>query len=74
MDIREGFVGVFLVLGFVIFIVGFLTGMLAIALIPVELDFTTLGYMVFIWGFMMGMITIALLLVIVKLTGQTRSS
>jgi len=68
MDVKEGFIGGFLILGFVVFIVGFLTGMLAIALIPVKPDFTALGFMVFTFGFITGMVTIALLLVIVKLT------
>jgi len=71
MDVKEGFIGGFLILGFVVFIVGFLTGMLAIALIPVRPDFTALGFMVFTFGFITGMVTIALLLVIVKLTRKS---
>ncbi|MDH5754016.1 MAG: hypothetical protein OEY95_02235 [Candidatus Bathyarchaeota archaeon] len=71
---EEGFIGGFLVLGFVIFIVGFLTGMLAIAFIPVKADLTTLSFMVFIFGFITGMVTVALLLVIVKLRELTSKS
>jgi len=71
---EEGFIGGFLVLGFVIFIVGFLAGMVAIAFIPVNADFTMLAFMVFIFGFITGMVTVALLLVIVKLRELTRKS
>jgi len=74
MSVKEGFIGGFLVLGFVIFIVGFLTGILAVALIPVKPDFTTLGFMVFIFGFITGMVTVSLVLVIVKLTELTKKS
>ena len=71
---EEGFIGGFLVLGFVIFIVGFLAGMMAIAFIPVNTESTTLAFMVFIFGFITGMVTVALLLVIVKLRELTRRS
>jgi hypothetical protein len=72
MNLKESFLGGFLVLEFVIFIVGFLTGMLTIAFIPVKPDFTVLALMVFIFGFLTGMLTIALALVIVKLRELTR--
>jgi len=71
---EEGFIGGFLVLGFVIFIVGFLTGMLAIAFIPVKPDSTTLALMVYVFGFITGMITIALMLVILKLRESIKKS
>lgn len=71
---EERFIGGFLVLSFVIFIVGFLTGMLAVAFIPVTSDFTALAFMVFIFGFITGMVTIALLLVILKTRELTRES
>jgi len=74
MQIEKGFVGGFFVLGFAIFIVGFLTGMLAIALIPVKPEFTTLGFMIFVLGLITGMVTIALMLVIVQLSRLTKSS
>jgi hypothetical protein len=68
MDVKkEGFASSLLVLGFSIFIIGFLTGMIAIAFIPVKPDVATLTLMVFIFGFLTGMITIALILVILKL-------
>ncbi len=74
MDVKEGFIGGFLVLVFIIFIIGFLTGMLAIALMPVKPDSTTQGFMVFILGFITGMATIALVLVTTKLTQLTKVS
>jgi hypothetical protein len=58
---ERGFIGGFLVLGFAIFITGFLTGMLAIALIPVKPDFTVLEFMLLVLGFVTGMVTIALI-------------
>jgi hypothetical protein len=64
---EEGFIGGFLVLGFVIFIVGFLTGMVAIAFIPVNAESITLAFMVFMFGFITGMVTLTLLLVIIRL-------
>jgi hypothetical protein len=64
---EEGFVGGFLVLGFAIFIVGFLAGMVAVGFIPVSGESTTLALMVFMLGFITGMITVTLLLVIIKL-------
>ena len=69
---EEGFLGGFLVLGFVIFIVSFLSGMLAIAFVPVNQDFGILAAVVLIFGFMAGVLTIALLLIIVKLRQLAR--
>jgi len=74
MPAEQGFIGGFLVLGFVIFIGGFLTGMLAIALIPVKSDITLLGLMIFTLGFITGLLTIALLLVIVRKTKSSEKS
>jgi len=75
MDLKkEGFIGGFLLLGFVIFMVGFLAGMVAISFIPVNAESTTLAFIVFIFGFITGMVTVALLLVIVKLRELTRHS
>ena len=71
---KEGFLGGFLVLAFVIFIVGFLTGTVAIEFIPINGDFTTLSFIVFILGFITGMVTIALSLFIVKLRELTKKT
>jgi hypothetical protein len=59
--------GGFLILGFAIFIVGFLAGMVVVSFIPVNAESTALALMVFVFGFMAGMVTVAILLVIVKL-------
>jgi hypothetical protein len=68
MDLEKGFLGGFLVLGFVLFVVGFLTGMLALSLLRVALDFSTTGIMIFVLGFIAGMVTIALVSVMLKLS------
>jgi hypothetical protein len=52
----------FLVLGFAIFIVGFLAGFLAIGLVPLEMDFVAL-FTVFSLGYVAGALTVALVLV-----------
>lgn len=74
MNVKEGFTSGFLVLGFVVFIVGFLAGALAIALSSLNFDSTALGFMVFMFGFITGMATIALVIVIVKLGRLERES
>jgi membrane protein implicated in regulation of membrane protease activity len=60
MDLEKGFLGAFLVLGFALFIAGFLTGMLAFAVLKVSSDLTTLGIMVFLLGFVVGIMTTTL--------------
>jgi hypothetical protein len=70
---EEGFLGGFIVLGFVIFIVGFLAGLVA-AFITVSTESTTLAFLVFVFGFITGMVTVAITLVIVKLRELTRHS
>jgi uncharacterized membrane protein len=54
MNLEKGFLGGFLVLGFALFIAGFLTGMLAFAAVQVSSDLTTLGIIVFLLGFVVG--------------------
>jgi len=63
---EEGFIGGFLVLGFVIFLLGFLIGLFAVAFIPIKPDYTALMFLVSIFAFIAGMATVALLLVVVK--------
>jgi len=62
---RRGFVEGFLVLSFAIFILGFLTGMLAIALTNVKMDPSAL-FVVFSVGLITGILVVALALVCVK--------
>jgi len=52
----------FLVLGFAVFIAGFLAGVLAIGLVPLEMDFIAL-FTVFSLGYVAGALTVALVLV-----------
>jgi hypothetical protein len=61
MSREQGLTGGFLVLGFAIFIAGFLTGMLAIALIPVKPDLAALELMLFVLGLLIGMVVITLI-------------
>jgi hypothetical protein len=72
MNLKEGFMGGFLILGFVIFTVGFITGILTVALRVITPDFTVSGFMIFTLGFITGMVTVALVLVALKLTELTR--
>jgi hypothetical protein len=72
MNLKEGFLGGFLMLGFVIFIVGFLAGMVTIAFIPVNAESTAGAFMVFVFGLITGMVTVALILVTVKLRGLAK--
>jgi hypothetical protein len=74
MDLEKGFLGGFLVLGMVLFVVGFLTGMLAIAIIPMKADSVMVEFMLFILGLVTGMVTIALALVVVKLSRLQKPS
>jgi len=71
---EEGFLGGFLVLAFVIFIVGLLAGMVMVSFIPVKADVTMLAFIVFVFGFIAGMVTVALLLTVVKLREFTRKT
>jgi hypothetical protein len=66
MGSENGFLGGFLILGFAIFIAGFLTGMLAFAVVHVSSDLATLGLMVFVLGFVVGMLTVALAFIFMK--------
>jgi len=67
VDVKESFLGGFLVLGFALFLVGFLTGLLAFALMPSELD-VTVEFMIFILGFLLGIVAIALALMVKRST------
>ncbi len=72
--LEEGFTSGFLILGLVIFIAGFLMGMLAIALIPAKADYTVLGLLLFSFGFVLGMVVIALMWVVVRLNEFAKKS
>jgi membrane protein implicated in regulation of membrane protease activity len=58
--LEKGFLTGFLILGFAIFIAGFLTGMLALAVLGVSSDLTTLELMIFALGFVAGIFIVGL--------------
>ncbi len=70
--LEEGFLAGFLVLAFVVFIFGFLVGMVAIALIPIRSDYTLLGFMLFSLGFVCAIAVIALFIVLIRLREYTQ--
>jgi hypothetical protein len=72
--LEEGFIGGFLVLAVVIFLAGFLMGMLAIAMIPAEANETVRSYLVFTFGFVSGMTIIALVWVVLRLKEFTKAA
>lgn len=74
MSIKQAFLGGFLVFGFVIFTVGFLTGMLAFIMMPLTPTSEATGFIIFVFGFITGMITIALVWASVRLTQLTKKS
>ncbi|MEM3565492.1 MAG: hypothetical protein QXK18_01275 [Candidatus Bathyarchaeia archaeon] len=63
----------FLVLGFAVFITGFLAGVLAIGLVPLEMEFMAL-FMVFSLGYIAGILTVALVLVVLQLLKPRKPS
>jgi len=74
MHVERGIMAGFLVLGFAIFIVGFLTGMVAIEVIPISADATTVGFMLFILGLVTGMLTVALVLAVIQFNELKKKS
>lgn len=60
---ERGFLGSFLVLAFGVFIAGFLTGILAIAILNFSLDVATLGFMYFLVGLIAGLVIIVVAMV-----------
>ncbi len=63
MRVERVFLGGFLVLAFGVFIVGFLTGILAIAILNFSLDVATLGFMYFLVGLIAGLVIIVVVMV-----------
>jgi hypothetical protein len=68
----KGFIGGFIVLGFAIFLIGLLTGMLAIEILQVESDFSMLWVMVFSVGFLSGAVVSVIVLIIIRLIRSRR--
>ncbi len=70
--LEEGFLAGFLVLAFVVFIFGFIVGMVAIALITIRSDYTLLGFMLFSLGFICAVTVFALFTVLIRLREYTQ--
>jgi len=70
---EKDFMNGFLILGFALFITGFLTGMLAIAVLHAPSDLTTLGTIIFTLGFVTGVLIAAFALVLVRRRRRQKS-
>lgn len=60
MRMERGFLGGFLVLAFAVFIAGFLTGILAIAVLNFSLEVATLGFIYFLVGLITGLVILVI--------------
>ena len=74
MDLEKGFVEGFLVLGIMIFVAGFLAGMLFLGMAHVSSDAATSGLLSFVLGLVTGTVTIALVLVFIKARKKEETS
>jgi hypothetical protein len=73
MDLEKGFLGGFMVLGIGLFIAGFLTGMLSIAVLNVTPNFATTGLLIFAFGFIVGILVVTLTLVVKRMMRPQKS-
>ena len=74
MDLEKGFVEGFLVLGIMIFVAGFLAGMLFLGMAHMSSDAATFGLLSFVLGLITGMVTITLVLVVIKVRKKEETS
>jgi hypothetical protein len=74
MQVGKGFIAGFLVLGFAIFVFGFLVGLYSIAVIPATADAASLGVLAFGIGLIAGVLVVALILVIMRFNEMAKSS
>jgi xanthosine utilization system XapX-like protein len=74
MQVDKGFVAGFLVLGFAIFVVGFLTGLYAVVVIPATPEAASLGILAFTVGVILGALLVAMIMVIMRFNEMIRSS
>ena len=70
---EEGFLGGFLVLGFAIFIIGFLAGVIT-AFMAVSVGPATLEVIIFVFGFMIGMVVAFAILRVIRSRELARRS
>lgn len=68
MKLEKGLIEGFLILGFAIFILGFLAGMSVLALVSVKMDSAIL-FIIFSSGMLVGILMVVLTLLIIKLKG-----
>ncbi len=62
MRVDQGFLGGFLILAFAVFIAGFLTGILSIAILNFSLNVAQLGFLYFLVGLIAGLVVLILAL------------
>jgi hypothetical protein len=74
MQVDKGFVAGFLVLGFAIFVVGFLIGLYAVVVIPATAEAASLGILAFAVGVILGALLVAMIMVIMRFNEMIRSS
>jgi membrane-bound ClpP family serine protease len=66
LNLEKGFLGGFLIMGFALFVTGFLTGMLSIAVLHAPSDFTTLGLITFALGLAVGIFIVVFTIAIIR--------
>ncbi len=71
---EKGFLSGFSILGLAIFIAGFLTGMLALAVLGVSSDLTTLGLMIFALGLVVGVLLVGLTYIFLRWRKKQRQT
>lgn len=71
---EKGFLSGFSILGFAIFIAGFLTGMLALSVLGVSSDLTTLGLMIFALGLVVGVLLVGLTYIFLRWRKKQRQT
>jgi VIT1/CCC1 family predicted Fe2+/Mn2+ transporter len=74
MQVEKGFIAGFLVLGFAIFIFGFLTGLYSIAVIPATADAASLGILAFAVGVLLGALLVAMILTIIRFNEMAKAA
>jgi hypothetical protein len=74
MQVDKGFIAGFLVLGFAIFIFGFLTGLYSIAVIPATADAASLGILAFAVGVLLGALLVAMILTIIRFNEMAKAA
>ena len=74
MQVDRGFIAGFLVLGFAVFVVGFLVGLYSIAVIPATADAASLGVLAFAVGLVAGALIVAMIVAIMRFNEIAKSS